>query len=474
MRRLKQHDATLLCWHSRNHGHEVLTGTVGLLGQEGVHIRRVLYLHEPGDQIPEVPGVELTSLRMPIKDPTHHRPIYEAIQEMVLPLVRPLRELHLNISPGTPAMHAVWLVMHAGGAFPEGTRVWSSQIDKRTGQRRLDAVDFPITTYLQEVRRVARAEPGRAQYDPQARSPLRRGALELLQRYAQIRRATVLILGERGTGKSRLVETLFAIAKGRENVVVVPCGTLDRNLADSLLFGHVKGAFTDAKHDRPGYFGDAAGGILFLDEIQDLPKETQRKLVRVLQDSHRRYRPVGASKETEADVEIVCASHLPLAGLCKELDADLFDRLSLLMVEVPPLRRCREDVQGDFEQVWRELHAQQDVPAEPPWGAALEKALQESELRGNFRDMQRLALLLMVHQPDGQKALAEWRRQQARLLAAERPADRSSFEGKTWDKVLSELARWALDFYGSEAAAAGALQKTEKTIRKHARRHGAE
>lgn len=99
--------------------------------------------------------------------------------------------------------------------------------------------------------------------------------------YARVIGAPLLILGERGTGKTRLVETIVATLKGRKKVVTVPCGGLDSALAESLLFGHRKGAFTGAAADRPGLLAEAGGGILFLDEVQDLPKPAQRKLVRV-------------------------------------------------------------------------------------------------------------------------------------------------------------------------------------------------
>lgn len=95
--------------------------------------------------------------------------------------------------------------------------------------------------------------------------------------------------------------------------------------------------------------------ILFLDEVQDLPRTVQRKLVRVLQDRHRRYSPVGSDEERVSDFEVVCASNRSLSELQGLLDADLFDRLSHLVVTIPPLRDCRDDLLGDWREVWREL-----------------------------------------------------------------------------------------------------------------------
>ncbi|NVZ67150.1 sigma 54-interacting transcriptional regulator, partial [Pseudomonas gingeri] len=125
-----------------------------------------------------------------------------------------------------------------------------------------------------------------------------------LFRYARVTGAPLLILGERGTGKSRLVETQVATLKQRPNkVVTLACGGLESTLAESLLFGHVKGAFTGAAQERKGLLAQATGGILFLDEIQDLPRPVQRQLVRVFQDRQRRYRPIGSDKEISVDFE---------------------------------------------------------------------------------------------------------------------------------------------------------------------------
>ena len=112
-----------------------------------------------------------------------------------------------------------------------------------------------------------------------------------------------------------IVEMLVATLKRRRQVVAVPCGGLDSSLAESLLFGHRKGAFTGPAGDRPGLLAEADGGILILDEIQDLPKPAQRKLVRVFQDRERRFRPLGSDEEQSDVVELVCASNLHVADL---------------------------------------------------------------------------------------------------------------------------------------------------------------
>jgi DNA-binding NtrC family response regulator len=475
---------TLLMWASVGSGPTVLCDVLRLLRAKRARVGRVLYLMQAEDMpLPpkaDLGDVELEKVHVPLSDPTHHKVIHEALRARVLPRLRALDgALHINVSAGTPAMHAVWLVLHAGGAFPEGARLWSAQRPKNN-ESRIDPVEFPIRTYLAEIRRAAAANPSEAQYDPDCRSPARRRALETLARYARLPRAPLLLLGERGTGKTRLVETFVGHLKGRSNVVTVPCGTLEPNLAMSLLFGHVKGAFTGADKDHAGFLTQAEGGVLFLDEVQDLEARVQRQLVRVLQDPKRRFRPVGGDEE-EANAEIVCASHLSLEALRARLDVDLFDRVSLLLVEVPPLRQCREDLREDWQRVWREARSYEDLPQDAPWSGAMTQALGKSPLSGNLRDLQRLALILMARAEGGtggrwiEEGLAEWQALQARFEAVER--EEMQGEGDlgtgTWNERVEtfkqRLARAAHREYGSYVAAAKALAVSERALREHAK-----
>ncbi len=468
---------TLLCWHAERAGLEVLTRAIKALRNRRIRVDRVIYLVQEGRE-PEVPQkverATVESVALHLEDPTMHSAIYPLIKQRVLPLARAAGGgLHINVSPGTPAMHAVWLVLHAGGAFPEGTRLWSSQYSRETKRSRIDPVDFEVTTYLAEIHRLQRAEPERAVYEPDAASPARRAAFERLARYSKVIGAPLLVLGERGIGKTRLVETYVATLKAREQVVTVACGGLDSSLAESLLFGHRKGAFTGAAVDRRGLLAEADGGILFLDEVQDLPKSAQRKLVRVFQDRQRRFRPVGSDKETSVDVELVCASNLPVAELREQLDADLFDRLSHLAVRVPPLRECRADVEADWAKVWRELRQRQDLPEDAPWTPRLARVLGQHPLPGNLRDLQRLAVLLMAWWGDTDeeaavnRAVEEW----SQWTSSTAPLDAEFGSGSRNDSIKwfrARLALWAKDVHETWTAAGEALGCDEKTLRQDA------
>jgi two-component system response regulator AtoC len=158
-------------------------------------------------------------------------------------------------------------------------------------------------------------------------------------------KTTVLITGESGTGKELIARAIhYNGLRKNEPMVAVNCGGLPGNLLESELFGHVKGAFTDAVKDKEGLFQEANGGTLFLDEIGELPLPLQVKLLRVLQDEI--VRPLGSTESVKVDVRIVAATAANLAEAVKEgnFRDDLFYRINVLHIEVPTLRHRKEDI----------------------------------------------------------------------------------------------------------------------------------
>jgi two-component system response regulator AtoC len=176
------------------------------------------------------------------------------------------------------------------------------------------------------------------------------GGAAMLALFKQIDRvarfgSTVLVSGESGTGKELVARALHAASpRARGPFVAVNCGAIPANLLESELFGHVKGAFTDASFDRKGLFEEAHGGTLFLDEIVDLPLHLQVKLLRVLQENE--IRRVGGNKAITVDVRVVAASAVPARQRVKEgqFREDLYYRLSVIELTVPPLRERRDDI----------------------------------------------------------------------------------------------------------------------------------
>jgi DNA-binding NtrC family response regulator len=157
--------------------------------------------------------------------------------------------------------------------------------------------------------------------------------------------ATVLIEGESGTGKELAAQAIHrASSRAGGPFVVVDCSGISESLVDSHLFGHVKGAFTGADRDRKGAFVEASGGTLFLDELGELPLPSQAKLLRVLEAQT--VQPVGADRPVKVDTRVIAATHRDLARMvsAKEFRFDLFYRLAVVHVALPPLRDRLEDV----------------------------------------------------------------------------------------------------------------------------------
>jgi two-component system response regulator AtoC len=177
-----------------------------------------------------------------------------------------------------------------------------------------------------------------------AKSQLMQDIFKTIAKIADYK-TTVLISGESGTGKELVARALHRRSSRRGGpFVAVNCGAIPENLLESELFGHKKGAFTDANADRRGLFEEADGGTLFLDEIGELPTSLQVKLLRALQDEN--IRRVGESRDIKVDVRIIAATHRDLTAEVKaaRFREDLFYRLNVLPIVVPPLRVRREDI----------------------------------------------------------------------------------------------------------------------------------
>jgi two-component system response regulator AtoC len=199
------------------------------------------------------------------------------------------------------------------------------------------------------LRRENRALKEQIQKDNQFESILAksREMLDIFRTISKIAdfKTTVLVTGESGTGKELVARALHGRSARRSApFVAINCGAIPENLLESELFGHKKGAFTDAGADRRGLFEEANGGTLFLDEIGELPLNLQVKLLRVLQEET--IRRLGESKDVKIDARIVAATHRDLAADVKagRFREDLYYRINVLPIAIPPLRSRREDV----------------------------------------------------------------------------------------------------------------------------------
>jgi DNA-binding NtrC family response regulator len=297
--------------------------------------------------------------------------------------------------------------------------------------------------------------------------------LKVLETIAQVARtrAPVLILGESGTGKELIADAIHRNSPRADQAIVkINMGAITSSLFESEMFGHVRGAFTDARSDRKGHVAAADGGTLFLDEIGELQRGDQVKLLRVLQDQ--RYQPVGASRTEQADVRVVSATNRELAELVAggEFREDLFYRLNLITIRLPPLRERRSDIPLLARQIADSV-AQGYGLGEVALAPDALDWLSNQPWPGNIRQLKQTlerALLLAGKQHLGQ----------ADFLAASAvdegaPNARLGVDGMTLEQVERHMIEQALQQHaGNISRMAKALGLSRTALYRRLERHG--
>ncbi len=267
-------------------------------------------------------------------------------------------------------------------------------------------------------------------------SPALQRTLDQAARVAAHRDLTVLIGGETGTGKELLARALhYASPRAREPFVEVNCAAIPANLLESELFGHERGAFTGAVATKPGLFELAHGGTLFLDEIATLPLELQPKLLRALET--RAIRRVGGQQTRQVDVRVIAATHVDLGEAVRggEFREDLYYRLNVVLLVLPPLRDREDDIELLARGFVERIAAGYGLPV-PALGPEALAALRRHSWPGNVRELRNVLERAVVLSPPGTLALEP-------LEAAPR-VPRAGGPSLPFPATLQELARAAV------------------------------
>lgn len=346
------------------------------------------------------PATTVEILEVPLKDPTNYLGILRQIRAHFSNLHRahPDAGYAIAVSSGTPQMHACWLLLATSGEIPATVLQTIEPEFVPEGKscvREIDlsADDFPQVS-IRKAQKPSRLLPEndlsalRKEVGIVGDDPAFVKALTEAATYAEYEGIHVLLLGETGTGKEGFTNLIHRVsARSMKPLVIVNCSSIPAELAESQLFGHKKGSFTGASSDHDGKFKAADGGILFLDELGELPVSIQAKLLRALE--HGEIEPVGTQRPLKVNVRVIAATNRDLrqmvaAGTFRE---DLYQRFGAT-VRIPPLRQRRTDIPKlalHLLDEWNRIHRKQRSLS-----AKALTALTRHPWQGNVRELRRV------------------------------------------------------------------------------------
>jgi len=253
--------------------------------------------------------------------------------------------------------------------------------------------------------------------------------------------ATVLILGETGTGKELIAHAIHRSSRRRDRPLIkVNCATMPATLIESELFGHEQGAFTGATKRREGRFALAHGGTIFLDEVGELPLDLQSKLLRVLQEGE--FEPVGSSQTRKVDVRVLAATNRDIESAARagKFREDLYYRLNVFPIQVPPLRERRGDV-GPLAAAFAKKFAQRLGRSIEPLSDDCVRRLEAYRWPGNVRELQNIVERAVITSRDGRLNLDRALPESVNAVAAAVVSDSSTVQRVLTAKELEELER---------------------------------
>ncbi|WP_036239984.1 sigma-54 interaction domain-containing protein [Marinospirillum insulare] len=347
------------------------------------------YLDWLRDQV----SIPIHPSKVSLSSPVDFGQIYLAANEHLARITAQNIDLSVLLSPGTPAMQAVWILL---GKTRYPCRFYQSSLEKGVEQA---TIPFDLSAeYIPAAQRLKSSKihqlssvtaPVDAAFD---HIVTRNPRMQALKSQAQIlaeREVPVLIYGETGTGKELFARAIHnASERSSKPFIAVNCGAIPLDLVDSVLFGHKKGAFTGAIANKPGVFQEADGGTLFLDEFGELDHSVQVRLLRVLQEG--RFTPVGAHKEEIVDVRLITATHRNLMKSVAEgsFREDLFYRIAIGVLHLPPIRAREGDLLYLADRLLTELGKQDSTLSNKKLSPDAKNIILNHAWRGNVRELQ--------------------------------------------------------------------------------------
>ncbi|MGE4499544.1 MAG: sigma 54-interacting transcriptional regulator [Hydrogenovibrio sp.] len=342
------------------------------------------------------PNLNIQPIVANITNPTAYSEVYPLVQQLLAQIqteeaLQPLQK-HIFLSPGTPTMQAVWVLL-TKTQFP--AVCWSGF------KGEYSVVELPFKIELEYIKKAKQSADAALAATTQDRLPKSFASIigqsDVMQE--QIRKAhklsqrnvPALILGPTGSGKEVFAQAIHqASTQNQGEFVAVNCGALPKDLAESILFGHVKGAFTGAATNQTGLLQQANNGTLFLDEIGELSLELQVKLLRVLQE--KTYRPIGARKDETSNFRLIAATHRNLIEKVAEgsFREDLFYRIAIGVLKLPSLTERGDDLMLLAETLLKQIN--QELADQPGYqskkfNSKVKKIIKYHAWAGNVREL---------------------------------------------------------------------------------------
>lgn len=302
------------------------------------------------------PGVSVKVLEVPLKDPTNYLGILRQLRSHFKQIhsTHPEAEYSISVSSGTPHMHACWLLLAASGEIPAKILQSNPPEFVPEGKSPVREIDIHQKDFPTITRTIDGPDPDRDDESSIAdacrelgivgEDPAFLKSLHEAYVYSQYDDFHILLQGETGCGKEHFAHFLHHLGpRSGRPIITVNCSSIPENLVESQLFGHKRGAFTGASVDYEGKFKAADKGVLFLDEIGELPLTAQAKLLRALDQGE--IEPVGATRPIKVDVRIIAATHRNLREMVQKgtFREDLYQRFGST-IQIPSLRSRKIDI----------------------------------------------------------------------------------------------------------------------------------